>query len=537
MRAKKKAPQRFAIYLRCSTDDQRFGDFTTIDTQRELNKERIAELGGELVAEYADEGKTGSNLNRAAWRKMLADADIRKFDAVVVTYMSRLARGEAYHVAEYLLKEEKVTVELVKEKFSPDMVGQLHKGLQIVMDGNYCRQVSEWTRTKQESMVAHGYHTGGVPAYGFRSETVPGMAPVMMGGGKVKPPPKRLVPDENAAPIVRHCFDIYLQSGNMGQVLRFLRDAEPGRSWTIDTVRRILTNEKYIGVARFGEKVNLQAHEALVTHETFQAAQEKLAKPTKPEEAPEVLGYVKEQRVDPIGYYLRGKVRCGHCDCLMTPAGHYGSSGKVGYYQCPRACKHGAECTVKRVNAHTLHEVVVAEIARCAKHPTRLNTLIREAAKRLPETDDLSAELARHKRNRRETDKKIARLVAAIRDGGSSAALNKEVRQLEALGAEQDTKIAEGQARLGSLSAPRPDSAALAALWGDFSCRWQQLSLEERTLLLGCLVDSVTMLEKEKGALRLRLCLPETSQDSICIVGFEAHLGAGEGLEPPTFGL
>ncbi|WP_309718042.1 recombinase family protein, partial [Armatimonas sp.] len=145
MRPKKKAPQRFAIYLRCSTDDQRFGDFTTIDTQRELNKERITELGGELVAEYADEGKTGSNLNRAAWRKMLADADIRKFDAVVVTYMSRLARGEAYHVAEYLLKEEKVTVELVKEKFSPDMVGQLHKGLQIVMDGNYCRQVSEWT--------------------------------------------------------------------------------------------------------------------------------------------------------------------------------------------------------------------------------------------------------------------------------------------------------------------------------------------------------------------------------------------------------
>ncbi|MCX6365191.1 MAG: hypothetical protein NTX57_00555 [Armatimonadetes bacterium] len=53
------------------------------------------------------------------------------------------------------------------------MVGQLHKGLQIVMDGNYCRQVSDWTRTKQGQMVAHGYHTGGVPAYGFRSETVP----------------------------------------------------------------------------------------------------------------------------------------------------------------------------------------------------------------------------------------------------------------------------------------------------------------------------------------------------------------------------
>jgi hypothetical protein len=28
---------RFAVYLRCSSDDQANGDFTTIDTQRKLN--------------------------------------------------------------------------------------------------------------------------------------------------------------------------------------------------------------------------------------------------------------------------------------------------------------------------------------------------------------------------------------------------------------------------------------------------------------------------------------------------------------------
>ena len=135
MKPKKKAPQRFAIYLRCSTDDQSYGDFTTIDTQRQLNQERVAELGGTVVAEYADEGKTGTNLSRKDWKRMLADAGGKRFDAVVVTYMSRLARGEVYHVAEYLLKEEKVKVELVKEKFSPDMVGQMHKQMTIMMDG------------------------------------------------------------------------------------------------------------------------------------------------------------------------------------------------------------------------------------------------------------------------------------------------------------------------------------------------------------------------------------------------------------------
>ena len=149
-------PRRFASYLRCSTDDQSFGDFTTIDTQRSINAEHIAQLGGELVAEYNDEGRTGTNLSRKEWKRMLAAAGSKRFDAVVVTYMSRLARGQAYYVAEYLLSESKVSVEMVKEKFSPDMIGQMHKQMTIMMDGNYPLQVSRWTKTKQAEMVRMG---------------------------------------------------------------------------------------------------------------------------------------------------------------------------------------------------------------------------------------------------------------------------------------------------------------------------------------------------------------------------------------------
>src|SRR5437870_1246644 len=105
---------RYAIYLRCSSDDQAQGDFTTIDTQRELNQRHILEHGGTLVNEYTDEGKTGTNLKRTGWQELLRDAQAGMFDVVVVTYMSRLARGEGYHVAEYLLKEAGVRIELVR---------------------------------------------------------------------------------------------------------------------------------------------------------------------------------------------------------------------------------------------------------------------------------------------------------------------------------------------------------------------------------------------------------------------------------------
>jgi len=107
---------RYAIYLHCSTDDQKEGDYTPIDTQRDITRryveERIAAAGGvgEFVGEYVDEGRTGRNLKRRDWRRLYTDAKARKFDTVVITYMSRLGRGEMYHIAEYLLSEEQVKV-------------------------------------------------------------------------------------------------------------------------------------------------------------------------------------------------------------------------------------------------------------------------------------------------------------------------------------------------------------------------------------------------------------------------------------------
>ena len=86
---------RFSAYLRCSSDDNAAGDFTTIDNQSELARayinRRIAEIvaaGGaaEFVGEYKDEGKTGTNLARAGYRRLLTDCQAQIVSVVVVTY-------------------------------------------------------------------------------------------------------------------------------------------------------------------------------------------------------------------------------------------------------------------------------------------------------------------------------------------------------------------------------------------------------------------------------------------------------------------
>lgn len=172
MARKRTGPKRHAIYLRCSSDDQAEGDFTTIDAHRAYNREHVAAQCGVLIREYVDEGKTGTNIKRPGFESLLHDAREGQFDAVVVTYMSRLARGEAYHIAVYLLKAEHVEIVLVREKFSSDLGGHIAQQMTIVMDGIYPKMVSQWTKTKQEQMVKLGYFCGGLLPYGYRKELV-----------------------------------------------------------------------------------------------------------------------------------------------------------------------------------------------------------------------------------------------------------------------------------------------------------------------------------------------------------------------------
>jgi len=125
MRRSKQVATRAAIYLRCSTDDQKEGDFTTIDTQRTIDGDHVRERGWALAGEYCDEGKSGTNLNRPDWKRLLMDAEAGLFDVVCVTYMSRLGRGNAFVIAEYELGKHGVRVEMVREKFTDDLAGYM----------------------------------------------------------------------------------------------------------------------------------------------------------------------------------------------------------------------------------------------------------------------------------------------------------------------------------------------------------------------------------------------------------------------------
>src|SRR5437763_188443 len=90
-------PLRCAIYTRVSTEHGLEQDFNSLQAQREAAQAYVksqAQEGWRPVRDrYDDAGFSGGSLERPALRRLLADIDARRIDAVVVYKVDRLTRS------------------------------------------------------------------------------------------------------------------------------------------------------------------------------------------------------------------------------------------------------------------------------------------------------------------------------------------------------------------------------------------------------------------------------------------------------------
>ena len=78
---------RIAIYARVSTADQ------NVDMQLAELREYAAHRGWAVFSEYCDVGVSGAKESRPELNRMIKDAHLRRFDAVVVWKLDRLGRS------------------------------------------------------------------------------------------------------------------------------------------------------------------------------------------------------------------------------------------------------------------------------------------------------------------------------------------------------------------------------------------------------------------------------------------------------------
>ena len=81
-----------ALYERLSRDDDLTGDSNSIINQKKYLETYARQQGYENLVHYTDDGYSGGNFDRPAWKDLIADIEAGKVAHVIVKDMSRAGR-------------------------------------------------------------------------------------------------------------------------------------------------------------------------------------------------------------------------------------------------------------------------------------------------------------------------------------------------------------------------------------------------------------------------------------------------------------
>lgn len=375
-----------AVYLRLSRED---GDVVSggksesnsISNQKELVMDYLKsrpEL--QPYDTYTDDGYSGVNFDRPEFQRMLNDIREGHVDCVVVKDLSHFGRNyiESGRYIEKIFPMLGIrfiaitdSYDSLNEDYGNDMIVPFKN----LINDAYCRDISTKIRSHMRVKRRNGEYIAPFAAYGYR-----------------KDPEDRnhLVIDPYAADVVRDIYSMKLCGTSIQAIAERLnqdgilapiqykksigiRIERPGQSekpkWSYQAVRRILTNEVYIGTTVQGKvttpnykvkkcirldeskwvKVE-NTHEPIVTNDEFQLVQALLQRDTRvsPEHAKL--------------YPLSGMVFCADCGEPMVRKTVPSGKKRFVYYICAGNKRNKSLCSPHRIPAKKLEESVLKAV-------------------------------------------------------------------------------------------------------------------------------------------------------------------------------
>lgn len=339
--AAKKAPaggeaMRAYIYGRYSSHSQKD---TSIEQQFTEIREFCDRSGIRIVGEYADRHLTGTNDRRPEFQRLMKDAAKGHVQLVVCWKVDRFARNR-YDSAMYKarLKKYGVRVMYAKESIPEGPEGIL---LESVLEGS-----AEYYSANLSQNIRRGMH-----ANALECKVNNGRLPL----GLCKGPDGRYAIEPAGAAVVREIFAMYIEGMSPTEICadlnaRGLRTSR-GVKFNKNSLRTVLRNERYVGVYKYGDVRIEGGIPAIITRETFDMAQEIIAKNAKAPAA-------SWSRVD---YLLTGRLFCGRCGSAMVgESGTSKTGAKHNYYTCVGR-KRRRDCEKKPVKKDWIEELVVRE--------------------------------------------------------------------------------------------------------------------------------------------------------------------------------
>ena len=323
------------IYARYSSQNQ---TEQSIEGQLRDNYEWAKKQGVTVIGEYIDRALTGTKDSRPDFQRMIADAEKKQFQMVIVWKLDRFARNR-YDSAIYKAKLKKYGVKVVSvmENITDSPEGIILEGLLESMAEYYSANLSENTKRGKRETALKGLWNGGHPPFGYRVEN------------------RRLVPDEKTAPIVKYIFEQYSSGVAKADLITELEKKGVrtyyGKPLTFASFNSVLRNPVYIGKGTFKGEVVEGMSEPLIDENTFWKTQEQIKARSR---AP-------AKRKAKVEFLLSGKAYCGICGQPMVGVGGTSRSKKLyHYYRCSHR-KHPFRCEKQNEKKDFIERFVVEQ--------------------------------------------------------------------------------------------------------------------------------------------------------------------------------
>lgn len=389
---------RVAAYCRVSSDSD--DQLHSYAAQIKAYTEKISKHDGwELVDVYADEGLTGTQMDkREDFNRLLADCRKGRIDRVLVKSISRFARNTRDCLSSLReLSRMGVTVYFEKENID---TGTLTTELMVSVSGSLAQQesisISQNLRMCWQRMMEAGNFITTNPPLGY--ELTDGC---------------RLKIKEDEAAVVRWMFDSYLKGMSTRQIAKELteksvRTTEGNTTWNPRSVQLILTNEKYMGdtlcqkryttdtlpftVKRNHGEVDQyyieNSHPAIISRKTYEKVQALKER------------RLRKKQIEKQDYPLRGKIICGSCGTLFMR--RVTQNGRVSWV-CRKHDEKASDCSMGRIPEPELY---AAFVRMYNKLKLNEGIVLKPALRQL---DALNAALQRNDPAMLEVNKAIAR--------------------------------------------------------------------------------------------------------------------------------
>ena len=400
------------IYARYSSERQ---TEQSIEGQLRVCQEYAKRENIVVVGTYIDRAMTGTNDNRVDFQRMIKDSNRREWDYIIVYKLDRFSRDK-YATAIYkkTLKDNGVKLLSATECIPDTPEGIIVESLIEGMGQFYSVELSQKVKRGMNESRRKGNFTGGYLIYGYKVEN------------------KKILIDEDKAEIVRQIFDKFLQGVPVLEIIGDLKERgimNRGRPFARNTVYRLLRNEKYIGVYRYGEEVFENIYPAIISKETYARAMEKSA----------VREYGK--RSTEVIHYLRNKLKCGYCGCPITGETGTARNGSLKrYYKCSGR-KHHNGCQKATVKKEQIEDMVISTIIKELSKPEILDNIVKNLLEVQEKQLVKNGVIPLLMQEKKQVDKATENMLKAIEQGVITETTAKRLKELEAKQKEIEAKI------------------------------------------------------------------------------------------------